>query len=126
MSRTFAFLCLLAAIGCGNPVATVTGKVTMDGKPLEFGDIGFHLESGTAVANTKIINGGTYSIGADSKLPPGNYKAVIIVNETSVSKGPGSVVMPKRISPEKYGTKESTPLKVELKAGANTANFDLK
>lgn len=57
---------------------------------------------------------------------PGNYKAVIIANETSVSKGPGSVVMPKRITPEKYGTKESTPLKVELKAGANTANFDLK
>ena len=126
MIRTFAFLCLLAVMGCGNPVATVTGKVTMDGKPLEFGDIGFHLENGTVVGNTKIINGGTYSIGANTQLAPGNYKAVIIVNETSVSKGPGSVVMPKRISPEKYSTKESTPLKVELKAGANTANFDLK
>ena len=126
MSRTFAFLCLLAAIGCGNPVATVTGKVTMNGKPLEFGDIGFHSDNGAVVANAKIINGGSFSIGANAQLPPGNYKAVIIANETSVSKGPGAVVMPKCITPEKYGTKESTPLKVELKAGANTANFDLK
>jgi len=31
MIRTFAFLCLLAAIGCGNPVATVTGKAFADG-----------------------------------------------------------------------------------------------
>jgi hypothetical protein len=126
MRRTFVFLCLLSAVGCGNPVATVTGKVTLDGKALEFGDIGFHLENGTSVGNTKIMNGGAYSIGANAQLPPGSYKVVIIANETSVSKGPGSVVMPKRITPEKYGTKESTPLKVELKAGANTANFDLK
>lgn len=126
MIRPFVFLCLLAVFGCGNPVATVTGKVTLDGKPLDFGNLGFHLENGSAVATTTILNGGIYSIGANAKLPPGNYKAIIIANETSVSKGPGEVVMPKRISPEKYSSKESTPLKVELKPGSNTANFDLK
>lgn len=126
MRRTFVFLCLLSAVGCGNPVATVTGKVTLDGKALEIGDIGFHLENGTSVGNTKIMNGGSYSIDGKAQLPPGNYKAVIISNETTVSKEPGAVIMPKRITPEKYGSKEKTPLKVELKAGANTANFDLK
>jgi hypothetical protein len=126
MRAFMLFVILLTVVGCGKPVATVTGKVTMEGKPLEFGDIGFHLENGTAVGNGKISGGGVFSVGAAAQLPPGSYKVVIIANETSVSKGPGSVVMPKRITPEKYGTKESTPLKVELKAGANTANFDLK
>jgi len=126
MRRTFVFLCFFAAVGCGNPVATVTGKVTLNGKALEFGDIGFHLDDGSVVGNAKILNGGIYSIEGKAQLPPGNYKAVIIANETSVSKEPGSVIMPKCITPEKYGSKEKTPLKAELKAGANTANFDLK
>lgn len=126
MRAFMLFVMLLAVVGCGKPVATVTGKVTLEGKDLAFGDIGFHLENGTAVGNGKISGGGAFSVGADAQLPPGSYKVVIIANETKESKGPGSVVMPTRITPEKYGTKESTSLKVELKAGANTANFDMK
>lgn len=126
MRTLVCFSIMLAMAGCGKPVATVTGKVTLDGKSLEIGEIGFHPPGGGPVATTRISTGGTYSVGADAAIIPGSYKVVIIANEVKESKGPGAVLMPKRITPEVYGKKESTPLNADLKSGSNTVNFDLK
>lgn len=117
---------LFGLCGCGANVSTISGKVTIDGKILDKGDIGFHQEEGVVVSTTQINQDGSYKIGAEANTLPGNYKIVIIANEVSIGKGPGSVPMPTRITPLAYSNKEQTPLKAELKAGSNEFNFDLK
>lgn len=111
--------------GCGSNVSTISGKVTLDGKILDKGDIGFHQAEGVVVSTTRINPDGSYKVGAEANTLPGNYKIVIIANEFTISKGPGSVRMPTRITPLAYSNKEKTPLKAELKVGANEFNFDL-
>ena len=117
---------LFGLCGCGANVSTISGKVTIDGKILDKGDIGFHQAEGVMVSTTQINQDGSYKIGAEANTLPGNYKIVIIANEVSIAKGPGSVPMPTRITPLAYSSKEQTPLKAELKAGPNEFNFDLK
>jgi len=116
----------LGLCGCGANVSTISGKVTLEGKILDKGDIGFHQEEGVVVSTTRINQDGSYTIGAEAKTLPGNYKVVIIANEVSIGKGPGNVPMPTRITPLAYSSKEQTPLKAVLKAGSNEFNFDLK
>lgn len=117
---------LLGLCGCGGNVSTVSGQVTLDGKILDKGDIGFHQSEGLMVSTTRINPDGSYKIGTEANTLPGNYKVVIIANEVSIAKGPGNVPMPTRITPLEYSNKEKTPLKAELKAGQNEFNFDLK
>ena len=117
---------LFGLCGCGANVSTISGKVTIDGKILDKGDIGFHQAEGVVVSTTQINQDGSYKIGAEANTLPGNYKIVIIANEVSIGKGPGSVPMPTRITPLAYSSKEQTPLKAELKAGSNEFSFDLK
>jgi hypothetical protein len=107
-------------------VSTISGKVTLDGKILDKGDIGFHQAEGVVVSTTRINPDGSYKVGAETNTLPGNYKVVIIANEFTISKGPGNVRMPTRITPLAYSNKEKTPLKAELKVGSNEFNFDLK
>ena len=116
----------LGLCGCGANVSTISGKITLDGKILDKGDIGFHQEEGVVVSTTRINPDGSYKVGAEANTLPGNYKVVIIANEFTISKGPGSVRMPTRITPLAYSNKEKTPLKAELKVGSNEFNFDLK
>ncbi len=125
LMKGFLPLSLLVAIGCGNTVATVSGKITLDGIPLEKGDIGFHQAEGLNVSTVRVNPDGSYSIGSASSTTPGNYKVVVIANDVIIGKGPGSVPMPKLITPKIYSNKETTPLKAELKAGSNVSNFDL-
>lgn len=117
---------ILCLYGCGPNVSTISGKITLDGKILDKGDIGFHQEEGLVVSTTRINSDGSYKVGAESNTPPGKYGVVIIANEVTIGKGPGNVPMPTRITPLAYSNKEKTPLKAELKAGSNEFNFDLK
>ena len=116
----------LGLCGCGANVSTISGKVTLDGKILDKGDIGFHQEEGAVVSTTRINQDGSYKVGPEANTLPGNYKVIIIANEFAISKAPGNVLMPTRITPLAYSSKEQTPLKAELKAGSNEFSFDLK
>lgn len=129
MNALLHLLCVALPIGlcgCGANVSTISGKVTLEGKILDKGDIGFHQAEGLVVSTTRINPDGSYTIGAEAKTLPGNYKVVIIANDVSIGKGPGNVPMPARITPLAYSNKEKTPLKAELKVGSNEFNFDLK
>ena len=116
----------LGLCGCGANVSTISGKITLDGNILDKGDIGFHQEEGVVVSTTRINPDGSYKVGPEANTLPGNYKVIIIANEFAISKAPGNVLMPTRITPLAYSNKEKTPLKAELKVGSNEFNFDLK
>jgi len=80
-ARVYLLLITIAAcIGCtpntGGRYA-ITGTVTLDGSPLEKGNIGFQpLENGRTSSGA-VISGGKFTIPADKGLPPGKYRVEI-------------------------------------------------
>ncbi|MDA0835282.1 MAG: hypothetical protein O2955_19280 [Planctomycetota bacterium] len=116
--------------GCGGgddaPVreyADVTGKVTYNGEALTKGKVMFQPPSGAMVVGD-IQADGTYSL-----------KGVIGPNSVAIESrddqgqmsadNPKSRQEPKSYIPPEYGTPASG-LSFEVKAGTNTADFDLK
>lgn len=70
---------VIAFAGCGkSDKSIVSGKVTLDGKPIEDGDISFFPEQGTAGAqsSTPIVNG-EYRLADEWGLNPGTYQVRI-------------------------------------------------
>jgi hypothetical protein len=73
---------LALIVGCGpeNPLGriAVSGKVTLDGQPLEEGNIEFHpISPGGVQSGGRIVNG-SYSIPAHEGVTAGKYRVSII------------------------------------------------
>lgn len=114
--------CLTAAmlVGCGSsdqpPLGRVSGRVTLDGKP---------LEGAIIVAMPEVGRPGTANIGAD-----GRYELQYTegVGGTKLGRTRISFVWPTDVSgpeiPAKYG--EKSELAVEVKKGDNTFDFALE
>jgi len=79
---TLVIIIALAATfaGCGpeNPLGrkAISGKVTLDGGPLEQGNIEFHPLDG-GVQSGGVVTGGSYSIPAHQGATPGKYRVAI-------------------------------------------------
>lgn len=132
MSRSSLFqlaslvFCLAACTGCGGVGALhpVTGKVTLDGKPLADGQLALvpDVEKGNNTKATPFakIQGGSYTVSTNGLdgAPAGWYKVMI---QTQYPGGPEkAVVLPKRYTdPGKSG------LSVEVPSSKADA-FDLK
>lgn len=125
-------LMVFAMIGCdsgdGLDRQVVTGKVTLDGKPLPTGSIQFvpDAPSEKAVSGGGAITEGQYTIDRETGLIPGKYKVSIYAAsaETPKSEAPGTSALPKELIPSKYNT-EST-LTAEVKSGGtNSFDFEL-
>jgi hypothetical protein len=125
-----ASLLLGLCIGCGptapkREYADVAGKVTYKGEPLKTGTVMFQPSSGEFAAG-EIKSDGTYSL----KGVVGQNDVMIVSREPTP---PGDleenkkkkIPPPKSFIPESYGT-PATPLKFDVKAGQNKADFDLK
>jgi len=124
----FLFLMALSATGCGvggPPLGTVTGMVTLDGKPLAGVSVQFdpgHIRPASGVTD----NEGRYSL---SFLPgtegaPLGKNTVRIYPQTTDSAGddlPDSQIVP---IPARYN--EKSELWVEVTAGVNSFDFDLE
>jgi hypothetical protein len=119
-------------IGCGSDSGSVgvTGKVTLDGTPLEKGVISFVPES-TGTPATGEIESGTYRINAANGPTAGAYRVEIRAPKNTGQNAvkpvdpdyAGEVVI--ESIPPKYN-RDST-LKAEIKAGAeNTFDFALE
>jgi hypothetical protein len=77
LTAAFAALLYVTAVGCGPGKSTVTGKVTLDGKPLSAGTIVFIPARGPAVSAE--VKGGQYSVAG---VPNGEAK--VTVDNTAV------------------------------------------
>lgn len=140
---SFAVLwCLVmsgALAGCGSGIkdvkkdlVSVSGKVTIDGKPLPRGEISFLStdDPGKAYGGT-IDASGNYSLAysASSKgAAPGNYSVRVAALEGQATMGTGGeVAQPKSLIPEKYNAPGTSGLTAKVEKGkSNTINFDLK
>jgi hypothetical protein len=122
ISRFIATLFLAISVsltfGCGggtpkDPLGrqAVSGKVTLDGKPLDAGSISFQplAESGRATASGAVITSGQYKIPAESGLAPGEYRVVILSPEPE----------PKRTADEMMNNPSATPSNERVAAKFN-------
>jgi len=134
MYRTSVSLVLLwALVGCGgggsdNPdLGSVTGTVTLDGKPLPNATVEFTPTGGEggrpAVAVTD--DDGEYELEytpGNYGATPGSYQVVITTATTTTDAEGNDVDVPEKL-PAKYNA--NTELKAEVKAGSNKFDFAL-
>ncbi len=100
-----AFLIVGPHAAAGDKTSSVTGKITLDGKPLPGGTIIFYPAGDDQFVGTKIKEDGSFKL---DRVPVGKHKVAI------ESKG----------VPARYGSKSA--LVVEVKEGANQFDFDLR
>jgi hypothetical protein len=126
-----AAVALTALAGCGQRKGVVYGKVTLDGKPLDNGDIQFVPEAGDGQTAGGII-------GADGSFRVANVsptKMKVVVNSSKVvghrrrmEEDPNSEMIEVREAavPTKYLDREKTDLSITVVPGDNQKDFDLK
>ncbi|WP_437190850.1 hypothetical protein [Planctomicrobium sp. SH527] len=127
----------MSLAGCGSgetiPRATINGSVTFDGAPVNEGVIMFIPVVGVKGAPVQLnIKDGTYNSATDS----GDKRGVVIgKNDVRIMatrpsgkkvKSPDNEMMDEIVQyiPAKYN--EKTELQLEIKAGAQEHNFELK
>ncbi|MFO1002895.1 MAG: hypothetical protein U0936_21395 [Planctomycetaceae bacterium] len=123
-------LLLAVAVGCGGAVdsgpkvdATVTGKVTSDGKPVSNATISFE-KAGFGAWGAPLGTDGGYTV----ELAAGDYVVTITPSMAPVTMTPGA--MPKMDArediPKDYRTASTTKAKATVKAGPNTVDLALE
>ena len=131
----------LGGLGCGGedvdtrPRQAISGEVTLDGKPLEDGELTFDPKSrAEGVPAAGKIVGGHFSIDRNEGPVPGSYFVRINAIDPSTvparaARKPGEPKpfdspSPKNLIPLRYNT--DTELAAEVKAGSpNTYKFEL-
>jgi hypothetical protein len=121
---------VLALTGCSNKLAAVSGKVTMDGKPIGPGDIAFTpVGQGNNAATGTVEKDGSYFLktGRETGIAPGKYQVSLSVREPPADYHPGDRPPPGRLLiPEKYLLPSSSGLEFDVQAGHNTIDLPLK
>lgn len=119
------------AVGCDNGGldATVSGTVTVDGKPAPLGEVTFYPMNDdlkSATPRGTIEPNGNYSlkVGSKSGLPSGEYRVSVAVMEM---RGGGPNVAPAALSlsPPRYGDPKTSGLTFTVKPGSNTIDLRL-
>jgi hypothetical protein len=110
---------LLAVLagGCGS-TATVSGEVTVDGKPIDKGVISYVPADDKGAPATAPIENGRYEL----KTRPGN-KRVQISQTVVVGKRDGYEITEERL-PARFHSR--TELTFEVQSGANTRDWNLE
>ena len=110
--------------GCdGRPSRVkVSGHITCDGKPVEFGGVSFKPVAGGRVGGGGIESGGAYTVTMYEKgdgIPLGKYTVTISSAET---------LNPRTIrwhAPEKYSNPKTSGLSVEITEATSELDFEL-
>lgn len=122
---------LASAGGCGGGGmgAEVSGRVTLDGKPVGPGTIVFAPpEKGANPATGTIQIDGTYVLMSNRLpgLPAGRYRAsVMVFDQPPTAPGERSTVAPKLVTPQKYADPATSGLEYDVAAGSQTIDVPL-
>jgi hypothetical protein len=129
-------LAVALCAGCGSGgVGVISGKVTVEGKPLKKGSIHFLSEVGNRDAFTASISDGTYRI---PDVPAGPAKVYISTppEQPDPETGPkgGDLLPPPKLTtgprpkspiPEKYLSADTSELSLTVKKGENTFDVNM-
>ena len=126
-ANLLTILPLVLLVGCGGKPASVSGVVTVDGKPLETGMVTFAPSGGGMRASGIIQSDGSYQVktNRDAGLDIGEYDVAVVSREV-VDTGPGSPPMPgKYYAPNRYGRMRTSGLHYSVAKGSNEINIEL-
>lgn len=123
----------MLTLGCGQGSgdASVVGKVTLDGFPLEAGKVVFSSVSSNNSASSatgKIDAQGNYQlvIGRSSGLSSGEYTARVIAMGPAIEQPDGAPPVPgELLTPAKYAKAETSGLRYRLRPGKNVIDIAL-
>ena len=114
-------------LGCSDGKSSVTGSVTLDGRPVASGSVTFVKQDGELAREGAVIHGGTFH----AAVPPGKYKLELnaqkVVGKRKQKAFDGSdeeVEITEELFPPRYNT--NSELLQEIKPGANVIKLDLK
>jgi hypothetical protein len=112
--------------GCGPSTATVSGDVTIDGKPLDNGVISYTPADGAGVPVTGDVVNGKYRLQTTPGAKWVQISAPVVVGQRKEYNGPNAPLVDIREErlPERYNAK--TELKTELKAGGNVKDWSVE
>jgi hypothetical protein len=125
----FVILVCAASQGCGgNGFASVEGKVSLDGKSLEGGNVTLHPVGPGPLSYSGISPDGSYQIRTASRkgVLPGDYVAT--VSWRSGIPSPGMTlrqIQALEKVPIRYCAEETSDLHVEVKPGRNSIDLQL-
>lgn len=133
----FAAVALVAvftlAAGCNSSLdSSVSGTVTLDGKPLAVGDgtgtISFFPETGGPAALATIAPDGTYVLktGDTQGLRSGSYVVTVVATGPGPKPKPGESPLPgPLLTPTQYGTRQRSDLRFTIVPGPNQIDVPL-
>lgn len=124
-------LMLMLCSGCGGSAGEVTGRVFLDGRPLDGAIIKFKPKGNPEAKEvTTEVTGGSFTI-ASGRLAPGDYYVMVVSQQPGagamiegVQRGEG-VPPPKTFVPKVYEKKGPLDAKISDKGGNNLL-FQLK
>jgi len=120
---------VIAFAGCASESSSpVHGKVTLDGQPVEAGNIAFLPTAASGRKAAAAIEQGAYALSMSDKLPPGSYRVEISwpkpTGRKIPSADPGMLTDETREAiPGKYNT--TSTLTVEIAKGDAEKDFAL-
>jgi hypothetical protein len=128
-TRVGVALATLTLVGCGGRYdSTVTGVVSVDGKPLNVGLVTFDPQESGSSAYGNIGADGTYTLytGRQEGLASGEYGVSVTAYEPSDAPGPqgGPPPMGKSLIAERYRSPSTSGIKLNVEPGDN--RLDLK
>ncbi len=106
---------VLAGCGPGNPLGrkAISGRITLDGAPLEQGNIRFEpLDGKSGIASGAVIEDGRFAMAKLKGLPPGKYRVRIFSSEPAPQvpgpegelPAPGADLPGRSLIPPEYNT----------------------
>ncbi len=125
---------LLVIVGCGDNdgLVPVSGKVTLDGKPLADAAVGFFADAGgtPAVGTTDAQGNFTLSTHKPGDGATVGQNVVTVSKQSNLDAGKeveeSEIVRMKNESPIKYFSPKTSDIKVEVKYGMEPVVIDLK
>ena len=116
----------LLLVGCGGThEASVSGTVTMDGKPLVGGHVTFHAVGAGATAYGRTMEDGSYQLqtGRETGLRPGDYR-VTVVSTTTPDPGDDEEIG-ELLTPPRYNDPQRSGLRFTVEPGRNRIDLTL-
>lgn len=114
LKSSIPILLALLLVGCGGEkLVPASGKVTLDGKPLETGSIQVVPDQGRP-AYGNIGAGGHFELMTDDKkgVLPGTHKVVVSAQEITGTEDTGEVA--RQITPLRYASLDKSDLTVTI------------
>jgi hypothetical protein len=116
----------VALSGCGSSLSTVSGNVTLDGKPLEKGAISYVPANAKDSPATAEISGGKYELQVMAGKNAVQISAPVVVGKRKEYEGPDAplVEITEESVPPKYNSE--TTLSFDVQPGKNSKDWAIE